>query len=176
MGTWYTVKVQPEREDRIKGLLDEQIRSHGLQNTIRQILIPSVKIQEIRNGKKRVTDMKSYPGYLFLEMDLTDEAFFVITEINGISGFVSADPMHPDALPAEEMDRILQSIEEQKDKPKPKIEFEVDQQVRIKDGPFINYEGVVEEIYPEKGLLKVNVHIFGRNTPVELEFYQVERI
>lgn len=176
MGTWYTVKVQPEREERIKGLLEEQIRSHGLQDTIREILIPSVKVQDFRSRKKRITSEKTYPGYLFLEMDLTDEAFFVITEISGISGFVSADPLKPAPLPEEEMNRILQSMEEQKDKPKPKIEFEAGQRVRIKDGPFVNYEGVVEEIYPDKGLLKVNVHIFGRNTPVELEFNQVERL
>lgn len=176
MANWFTVKVQPEREERIRGLLEEQIKRHGLQETIREILIPTIKVQEIRSGKKRITAMKTYPGYLFIEMDLTDDAFFVITEIGGISGFVSADPLKPDPLPADEMDRILRSIEEQKDKPKPKVEFEPAQRVRIKNGPFLNFEGIVEEVYPDKGVLKVNVHIFGRNTPVEIEFCQAEKV
>ncbi len=174
-GTWYTVKVQPEREEKIRDLMMEQIRSKGLSEQIREILIPTESVQEIRGGRKRVVEQKTYPGYLFLEMDLSDDAWYVITETSGVSGFVSANPREPVPLPDDEIGRILQSIDDQKEKPKPKIEFEAGQGVRIKEGPFENYEGVVEEVHPEKGILKVNVHIFGRSTPVELEFYQVER-
>lgn len=174
-GTWYTVKVQPEREEKIKNLMLEQIKSKGLGGDIREILIPTETVQEIRGGRKRVVEQKTYPGYLFVEMDLTDAVWYLITETNGVSGFVSANPREPVPLPDDEINRILHSIEMQKEKPKPKIEFEPGQGVRIKEGPFENYEGVVEEVYPEKGVLKVNVHIFGRSTPVELEFYQVER-
>lgn len=174
-GTWYTVKVQPEREEKIKNLMLEQIKGKGLGGNIREILIPTETVQEIRGGRKRVVEQKTYPGYLFVEMDLTDAVWYLITETNGVSGFVSANPRDPVPLPDDEINRILHSIEMQKEKPKPKIEFEPGQGVRIKEGPFENYEGVVEEVYPEKGVLKINVHIFGRSTPVELEFYQVER-
>lgn len=175
MATWYTVKVQPEREERIRELLLDRIRGEGLEEQIREVLIPTESMAEIRNGKKRVVQQKTFPGYLFIEMDLSDASFYVITETNGISGFVSANPREPVPLPDEEMARILKTIDDHKEKPKPKIEFDVGQGVRIKDGPFENYEGVVDEVYPDKGEVKVNVFIFGRSTPVVLEYYQVEK-
>lgn len=175
MATWYTVKVQPEREEKIKNLLLDRIRMKGLGNEIRQILIPTESVSEIRGGKKRIVEQKTYPGYLFIEMDLTDETWYLITETAGISGFVSANPRHPVPLPEEEMNRILRTMDDQKEKPKPKIEFEIGQKVRIKEGPFTNFEGTVEDVNPEKGILKIIVPIFGRSTPVELEYYQVER-
>lgn len=175
MATWYTVKVQPEREERIRELLLDRIQSSGLQDQIREVLIPTESMAEVRNGKKKVVQHKTFPGYLFVEMDISDESFYVITETNGISGFVSANPREPVPLPDEEMSRILRTIDEQKEKPKPKIEFEVGESVRIKDGPFENYEGAVDEVYPDKGEVKVNVFIFGRSTPVVLEYYQVEK-
>lgn len=173
--TWYTLKVQPEREEKIRDLLVDRIRNEGLSEEVRTILIPTESVAEVRGGKKRIIEQKTYPGYLFVEMDLTDESWYCITETAGISGFVSANPREPVPLPEEEINRILQIIDDQKEKPKPKIEFEVGQSIRIKDGPFENYEGKVEEVFPEKGVLRVNVHIFGRSTPVELEYYQVER-
>ncbi len=173
--TWYTLKVQPEREEKIRDLLMERIRNKGLTDQMRQILIPTESVQEIRGGKKRIIQQKTYPGYLFAEMDLTDESWYVITETAGISGFVSANPREPVPLPDDEINRILQSMRDDKEKPKPKVEFEPGENVRIKEGPFENYEGQVEEVYAEKGTLKVNVFIFGRSTPVELEFFQVEK-
>jgi len=175
-GTWYTVKVQPEREEKIRNLMLEQVKSKGLTGQIREILIPTESVQEVRGGRKRIAEQKTYPGYLFVEMDFNDDVWYVITETSGVTGFVSANPREPVPLPAEEIDRILVAINAQKEKPKPKVDFEPGQGVRIKEGPFENYEGVVEEVYPEKGVVKVNVHIFGRSTPVELEFYQVERL
>ncbi|GHS94988.1 transcription termination/antitermination protein NusG [Planctomycetales bacterium] len=173
---WYVIKVQPEREDRIQNLLEEQIRRHGLQAQIRDILVPKEHLQEVRHSKKRISRIKSYPGYLFVEMDLSDEVFFIITEIDGVSGFVSADPLKPEKLPTNEMIKVLRDMENQKDKPKAKVEFTVGQRVRVKEGPFENFEGVVEEVYPDKGKIKVTIHIFGRGTPVELEFIQVEKM
>jgi len=173
--TWFAVKVQPEREEKIRNLLVDRVRNRGLGPMVRQILIPTESMSDVRNGKKRIVRQKTYPGYLFVEMDLNDDTWYVITETTGISGFVSANPREPVPLPDEEIGRILMSLDEQKEKPKPKIEFEAGQSVRIKDGPFENYEGVVEEIHPEKGILKVNVFIFGRSTPVEMEYHQVER-
>lgn len=175
MATWYTLKVQPEREEKIRNLLKEKIRNEGLQETIRTLLIPTESVSEVRNSKRKIVEQKTYPGYLFVEMDLTDDSWYLITETAGITGFVSANPREPVPLPDEEINRILQIIDDRKEKPKPKIEFEVRQAIRIKDGPFENFEGQVEEIYPDKGLLKVNVFIFGRSTPIELEYHQVER-
>lgn len=175
MGTWYALKVQPEREEKVRNLLNERIRTAGLNDVVREVLIPMETVQEIRGGKKRIVEVKTYPGYLFVEMDLTEDSWYVITETAGISGFVSANPREPQPLPEDEIASILQTIDDQKEKPKPKVEFEAGQGVRIKEGPFENFEGQVEEVFPEKGILRVNVHIFGRSTPVELEFYQVER-
>ena len=176
MATWFVVKVQPEREDRIRNLILEKVRNQGLTDVIRQILIPSERVQEVRNNRKREIDQKSYPGYLFVEMDMdSDAAWYAVIETAGVAGFVSADPRKPQPLPDEEINRILRIIDDRKEKPKPRIEFESGQSVRIKDGPFENYEGTVEEVFPERGQLKVNVFIFGRNTPVELEYHQVER-
>ncbi len=176
--TWFALKVQPEREERIRNLIEEKIRNKGMRDVIRTILIPTESVSEVRkDGKKRVVDQKTYPGYLFIEMDMdNDDAWYVITETAGVSGFVSADPRKPQPLPDEEMDRILKVIDDGREKPKPKVEFEAGEQVRIKEGPFGSYEGVVEEVYPDRGQLKVNVFIFGRSTPVELGYHQVERV
>jgi len=176
MATWYILKVQPERESRIRNLLYEQIRNKGLGDVIRQILIPSESVAEHRGGKKRVVEQKTYPGYLFVEMDIdNDEAWYLVMETAGVSGFVSSDTRRPVPLPEEEINRILKVIDDRKEKPKPRVEFEPGKRVRIKEGPFENYEGTVEEVYPERGQLKVNVFVFGRSTPVEVEYHQVER-
>lgn len=175
MATWYTLKVQPEREEKIRGLLEQRVRSQGLEEEVREILIPTERMAEIRGGKKRIVEQKTYPGYLFIEMELTPDCWYVINETAGITGFVASDPRDPQPLSEEEIGKILKDIDAKKEKPKPKIEFEVGERVRIKEGPFQNYEGLVEDVFPGKGLLRVNVHIFGRSTPVELEYYQVER-
>ncbi len=176
--TWFALKVQPEREERIRNLIEEKIRNKGMRDVIRTILIPTESVSEVKkDGKKRVVDQKTYPGYLFIEMDMgNDDAWYIITETAGVSGFVSADPRKPQPLPDDEMNRILKVIDDGREKPKPKVEFESGEQVRIKEGPFGSYEGVVEEVYPDRGQLKVNVFIFGRSTPVELGYHQVERL
>ena len=177
MATWYVLKVQPERETRIRNLLMEQVRTRALGEAIRQILIPTESVQEVRGGKRgKILEQKTYPGYLFIEMDMSnDNAWYLIIETAGVSGFVSADPRNPQPLPDHEINGILKIIDDRKEKPKPKVEFETGQPVRIKEGPFESYEGTVEEVYPDRGELKVNVFIFGRSTPVELGYHQVER-
>jgi len=175
MPTWYALKVQPEREGKIRNVILERMRNKGLEDHIRTVLIPTESLSEVRAGRRRIVESKTYPGYLFVEMDLTEDTWYLMTETAGVTGFVAANPRDPQPLPEEEMGRILKAIDDRKEKPKPKIAFDVGQSVRIKDGPFTSYEGQVEEVYPEKGLLKVNVFIFGRSTPVELEYYQVER-
>ncbi|MHC4885519.1 MAG: transcription termination/antitermination protein NusG [Planctomycetota bacterium] len=175
MATWYALKVQPEREEKIRDLLMQRIRLKALEEEIRTILIPTESMQEIRGGKKRIVEQKTYPGYLFAEMDLTDDSWYLLTETTGVTGFVAPNPREPMPLTDEEIGKILKDIDDKKEKPKPKVEFEVGERIRIKEGPFQNYEGLVEEVFPTKGLLRVNVHIFGRSTPVELEYCQAER-
>jgi len=175
MSTWYALKVQPEKEEKVRDLLLDRIRNRGLSDIVRTLLIPTETVVEVRRGVKRTVQQKTFPGYLFVEMDLTEESWYLITETAGVSGFVSANPREPQPLPPEEIDRILRLMEERKEKPKPKVAFAPGQRVRIKEGPFQNFEGQVDEVYPDKGLIKVTVHIFGRSTPVELEYHQVER-
>ena len=183
MATWYALKVQPEREDKIKNILDDRIRRAGLTDVIRTLLVPKESragaAKKTRGGdttKKRVVEVKTYPGYIFVEMDLTDEAWYLINDTNGISGFVSANPRAPVPLPDDEIARILRTINESKESPKPKMDFAVGSTVRIKAGPFENFEGTVEVVDNEKWVLRLNVQIFGRSTPVEIGCDKVEKI
>ena len=177
MATWFVLKVQPGREERIRNVLEEKIRTNGMTEAVRTILVPTETLSEVKNGKKRVVLQKTYPGYLFIEMDISSQrSWYLITETAGVSGFVSPNPLKPQPLPEEEINKILKTMDDHKERPKPKIEFEAGQRGRIKEGPFNSYEGDVEEVYPERGQLKVTVFIFGRSTPVELGYHQVERI
>ncbi len=172
---WYAIRGQSEREDVIRDNLDAKIRASGLEDKVTRIMVPREHVSEIRAGKKRITQRKMYPGYILVEADLTDEVWFLITETPGISGFVGSRTK-PVPLTDDEIGRILRDIEDKKERPRPKVEFEVGDSVKVKGGPFENYDGVVEDINPAKGLLRVSVSIFGRSTPVELEYSQVERL
>jgi len=172
---WYAIRAQSEREDLIRDSLEAQVKAAGLEPLITRILVPREHVSEIREGKKRIIQRKMYPGYILVEAELTDEAWFLITETPGISGFVGSRTK-PVPLTEAEISRILRDIEDKKERPRPKVEFEVGDGVKIKSGPFENYDGVIEEINPAKGLLRVAVSIFGRSTPVEMEYSQVERL
>ena len=172
---WYAIRAQSEREDLIRDSLEAQVKAAGLEPLITRILVPREHVSEIREGKKRIIQRKMYPGYILVEAELTDEAWFLITETPGISGFVGSRTK-PVPLTEAEISRILRDIEDKKERPRPKVEFEVGDGVKIKGGPFENYDGVIEEINPAKGLLRVAVSIFGRSTPVEMEYSQVERL
>jgi transcriptional antiterminator NusG len=175
---WYTLKVQAEREEKIRESILARVRAAPpeVQEEFGRILVPSEHYTEIRGGKKRVTKQKMYPGYLLIELDLTDESWFLVTETGGVAGFVGPDRRHPVPMPEQEVGRLLREMEDKKEKPRPKIEFEVGDGVKIKEGPFENYDGVVEEVTPSKGLVKVSVSIFGRSTSLELEYSKVERL
>ena len=173
---WYIVRAQSEREERIKEALEERIRAAGQEHLFGRVLVPSEHISEIRGGKKRITMQKMYPRYILIEMELTDDSWLLVNETPGISGFVSADRRRPQPMPKDEITRILNVMEARKEKPKPKMEFEVGETVRIKEGPFQNYDGKVEEVQAAKGLVKIAVSIFGRSTNVEVEFSKVEKM
>jgi transcription termination/antitermination protein NusG len=172
---WYAIRAQSEREDLIRDNLEAKVKAAGMEELVARIMVPREHVSEIREGKKRIIQRKMYPGYILVEADLTDEAWFLITETPGISGFVGSRTK-PVPLTEAEISRILRDIEDKKERPRPKVEFEVGDGVKIRSGPFENYDGVIEEINPTKGVLRVSVSIFGRSTPVELEYSQVERL
>jgi transcriptional antiterminator NusG len=176
--SWYTLKVQAEREEKIRQSIEAKMRASPpeVQTQFGRILVPSEHFTEIRGGKKRITKQKMYPGYVLIEMDLTDDSWFIVTETSGVAGFVGPDKRHPVPMPDEEVRRLLREMEDRKEKPRPKIDFEVGDGVKIKEGPFENYDGSVEEVTPSKGLVRVSVSIFGRSTSVELEYSKVEKL
>ena len=175
---WYTLKVQAEREEKIRGALDARIRAAPpeVRERFGRIMVPSEHFTEIRGGKKRITKQKMYPGYILIEMELSDESWFLVMETNGVAGFVGPSRRNPVPMPEQEVARLLREMEDKKEKPRPKIDFAVGDGVKIKEGPFENYDGTVEEVTPSKGLVKVSVSIFGRSTSVELEYSKVEKL
>ncbi len=175
---WYTLKVQAEREEKIRESVDARVRAAKpeVQAQFGRILVPSEHFTEIRGGKKRITKQKMFPGYLLIEMELTDDSWFIVMETNGVAGFVGPDRRHPDPMSEQEVGRLLREMEDRKEKPRPKIDFEVGDGVKIKEGPFENVDGVVEEVTPANGRVRVSVSIFGRSTTVEIEYSKVEKL
>jgi len=178
---WYVVRVQSGKEDQVREALERRIRADGLEEVVRRVLVPSERISEIRGGHKRVRERKIYPGYIMVEVE-TDEgdsipepAWFAIRETPGIGDFLG-DGTRPVPMSERDVDRLLGVAEQKEQAPKLKIGFSGGEAVRIKEGPFENFEGTVEEVSPAKGTVKVIVTIFGRPTPVELEYWQVERL
>lgn len=172
---WYVVHTQTGLEEKVKAGLEKRIASSEVKDLIGQIMIPTEQISEIRSGKKRVSQRKFFPGYLLVEMDLNERTFLLVKTTPGVTGFIGLGKQ-PSALPDAEIKDILKRSEETQSRPSPKTVFAKDEQVRVVDGPFVNFNGTIEEVRPEKGKLKVAVSIFGRATPVELEYWQVEKV
>jgi len=175
MKNWYVVHTQTGLEDKVKTALENKIQSEGLQDLISGVVIPTEQISEIRSGKKKISQRKFFPGYLLVEMELNETTYFQIKTTPGVTGFIGPGKK-PMPLSQTEVDNILKRTQDTQVKPSPKIAFEKGEQVRVNDGPFMNFNGTIEEVHPERGKLKVNVSIFGRATPVELEYWQVEKI
>jgi len=173
---WYAIKTQIEAEAKVKALLHEAVKKAELEHKIGRILIPTEQVAEIRQGKKIVQTRKIYAGYIFIEMEIDDQTRLLVLETQGISGFVGTDSRTPIPMEDHEVDRIMAELEEQQDRAKPKVIFSVGETVKVKEGPFENFEGVVEQIDPIRGTMRIMVLIFGRQTPVELEYYQVEKL
>lgn len=138
--------------------------------------MPVEKVVDIRNGRKTISERKSYPGYVLVEMEMTDDSWHLVKSTPRVSGFIGGRANRPTPISQREAEIILQQVQTGIEKPKPKVEFEVGQQVRVNEGPFADFNGVVEEVNYERNKLRVSVQIFGRETPVELEFSQVEKI
>jgi transcriptional antiterminator NusG len=175
MKNWYVVHTQTGSEEKVRKTLENRIASLGMQDFISKIIIPTEQVSEVRSGKKKITQRKFFPGYLLIEMELDEKTFLFVKTTPGVTGFIGLGK-RPMPLPQAEVDNILKRTEETQVKPSPKVLFEKGEQVRVTEGPFLNFNGTIEEIHPEKGKIKVSVSIFGRATPVELEYWQVEKI
>ena len=176
---WYAIRVQSNKEDHVRKTLTRKIETQGWQDRIKQVVVPVRKYEEIKNGKKRVRSEKIYPGYVLVEMGLDDAAWLFIRETSGVGDFVGANAgsnKKPFPLTPDEVGKIFGTDEQVSDKPTLKINFNVGDKVKIKDGPFEDFDGVVEEIMPDKGRIRVTVNIFGRAAPVELEYWQADKI
>ena len=172
---WYVLHTQTGVEAKVKAGLESRSDIAGLRHLIHQVLIPTEKVSEVKEGKKRISERKFFPGYILVQMELTDESWYLVKNTPGISGFVGSGK-HPIPLPDEEVMQIIRQQEEKTQKPKPKVEFTSGESVRVKEGAFANFNGMIEEVNPNRGKLKVMVTIFGRQTPIELEYWQVEKI
>ncbi len=173
--SWYVIHTLTGQEERVKSAIEGKIASGAAGRLISQVLIPMEKVSEVKAGKKKISERKVFPGYVLLEMELTDDSWYLIRNTPGVSGFVGGG-QRPTPLGEEEVQAIMQASQEKMEKPTPKVIFEVGESVRVTEGPFTNFNGTIEEVNPEKGRLKVMVAIFGRSTPVELEYWQVEKI
>lgn len=179
---WFILRVQSERERIVSDHLESRIRAAGLEDLFGRIIVPTEHVTDVRGGRKRVVEQKMYPGYILAELAVDDageipwQAWFLVIETPGLSGFVSSDQKKPLPLPDDEAARILDEMEEKREKPRPKIEFKSGENVKIKQGPFENFEGAVEAVDVAKGRVKVSVTIFGRSTSVEVEFSNVEKV
>lgn len=171
---WYVVHTHSGYEQKAKSALEERIKALRMEQYFEEILVPAESVVEMVKGTKRTTTRKFFPGYVLVRMELNNETWHVVKNTPKVSGFVGSTKT-PTAVPDEEIKRITNQLTEGGVKPKPRVSFEKGESVRVIDGPFSNFNGVVEEVRPEKGKLRVLVSIFGRSTPVELDFVQVEK-
>ncbi len=175
MKNWYVVHTQTGLEDKVRTVLMSGASAQGFAEAISKVVIPTEQISEVRSGKKRVSERRYFPGYILVEMELNDATYSFVKAIPGVTGFLGAGKK-PIPLPPGEVDNIVKRTEETKLKPSPKTIFSKGEQIRVKEGPFLNFNGTIDDIHPEKGKLKVSISIFGRSTPVELEYWQVEKV
>ncbi|MBI1893891.1 MAG: transcription termination/antitermination factor NusG, partial [Candidatus Rokubacteria bacterium] len=158
-----------------KASIEQRAKVFGLEEQIPRVIVPTEEVVEIKRGQKKITPQKFFPGYVLVEMEMNDETWHLVKSTPKVTGFVGSGS-RPAPLPQEEVDEILYQMEVGAEKPKPKSVFQKGDKVRVIEGPFINFMGAIDDLNPERGKLKVMVAIFGRLTPVELEYYQVERI
>jgi transcription termination/antitermination protein NusG len=171
---WYVINTYSGNENKVKTNLEHRIHAMNMENKIYRVLVPSEEVSEIRGGKKKISTKRFFPGYVLVEMDMDEESWYVVRNTPKVTGFVG-NGNKPTPLTQEEIDGILGQVTGAKSKPKPKVLFERGERVKVTDGPFTNFSGVVDEVNLERGKLKLMVTIFGRQTPVELEFVQVEK-
>ena len=172
---WYAVHAYSNFEKKVAESIREQAKQRGLSQLFEEILVPTEKVVEVRRGRKVDAERKFFPGYVLVKMDMTDDAYHLIKNTPKVTGFLGSDNK-PMPLSDAEAERIIHQVQEGIERPKPSVSFEVGEQVRVSDGPFASFNGTVEEVDEGRSRLKVAVSIFGRATPVELEFGQVEKL
>lgn len=172
---WYVVQAFSGYEGSVKRSMEERIERAGLNESFGEILVPTEEVVEIRGGQKRRSERKFFPGYVLVQMEMNDETWHLVKEVPRVLGFIGGTADRPAPISEKEADAILQRVQDGADKPRPKVLFDVGEVVRVTDGPFNDFNGVVEEVNFDKNRLLVAVQIFGRSTPVELEFSQVEK-
>lgn len=172
---WYVVHAYSGMEKAVERNIIERINRSGMQDKFGRILVPMEEVVEVKNGQKRTTERKFFPGYVLVEMVMDDDTWHLVKHTNKVTGFVGGAKNRPAPISEEEVMKIVNQMQEGSEKPRHKVEFEVGEYVRVKDGPFTDFNGTVEEVNYEKNKVRVAVTIFGRSTPVELEFSQVEK-
>lgn len=172
---WYVVHTYSGFEARVKLSLEERIRNAKLQEKFGRIIVPQEQVVELVRGEKKTSSRKFFPGYILIQCDLTDESWHLVANTPKVTGFVG-DTRHPVPLSPQEVQNLFDQMEGGAKKPRPKVQFEDGDSVKVVDGPFADFNGVVDEVKPDKGKLRVLISIFGRNTPVELDFVQVEKV
>jgi transcriptional antiterminator NusG len=173
---WYVVHAYSGMEKSVQRALVERINRSGMNEKFGEILVPTEEVIEIKNGQRTVTERRFFPGYVMVEMEMTDETWHLVKNTNKVTGFVGGKSNKPTPIPQHEIDKIMQQMKDGVDKPRPKVLYEVGELVRIKEGAFTDFNGNVEEVNYEKSRVRVTVTIFGRATPVELEFEKVEKV
>lgn len=171
---WYILHTYSGFEEQVKTSLQERIKNAAQEESFGEILVPTEQVVEMVKGSKKTSSRKFFPGYILLNVDLTDETWHTVRGTPKVTGFVG-DDLHPQALPDADAMKIIGRIKDGALKPKPKVMYEVGDTVRVTEGPFANFQGTVDEVFPDKGRVRVMVSIFGRETPVELEFIQVTK-
>ncbi len=176
MSNWYILQVYSGQEKRVSEQIKAQTLKKGLSDKIEEINIPSEEVIEMKKGKNVNSERRFFPGYILIKMLMNDDLWHTIKNIPKVSGFLGGKKGEPSPVSQSEIDSIMLQVKEGLDRPKPSVSFEVGEQVRVSDGPFTSFNGMVEEVDEEKARLKVSVSIFGRSTPVDLEYSQVEKV
>lgn len=172
---WYVLHAYSGFENYVVRALNERIQLRGMEDRFGEIIVPTEEVIEMRGGKKRKTERKFFPGYVLVQMEMDDNTWHLVREVPKVLGFIGGTAERPAPITDREAMSILQRVQESEDKPKPKVLFEPGEIIRVTDGPFADFNGVVEDVNYDKSRLRVSVSIFGRSTPVELEFSQVEK-
>jgi transcriptional antiterminator NusG len=172
---WYVVHTYSQFEKSVQRALTERIQREGMQDKFGQILVPVEEVVELKSGQKSITERKFFPGYVLVEMEMTDESWHLVKSTPKVTGFLGGSAMKPTPISEREVQNIMQQMQAGVEKPRPKVLFEVGELVRVKDGPFTDFNGSVEDVNYDKSKIRVAVTIFGRSTPVELDFGQVEK-